>query len=349
MRMATSTLTALAVVTGAVSTTARADVFNMPAGYTSLEFVSVGDAGNAADTRFTTPGYGSVAYAYRIGKFEITAAQYCQFLNAVARSSTSPGWNEMMDVTESCGIHLLGTEGNFRYAVDGDCANRPVNWVPWGDAARFCNWLQNGQPNTGLQDLTTTEDGAYYLNGATGDAVLNVARRPGAKYWLPSENEWYKAAYYDPRKPGDPGYWTYPTRSDATPANTLPDGGNSANYEQGDYDLPYYGHTEVGVFANSPSGYGTFDQGGNVREWTDTPLAPGFVVRGGAFLSDPDELTAAARSGFTPQYRRTIGFRVAAAVPEPSVAALLATAVLLAAGTVARLRTGELKGTGTQI
>ena len=75
-----------------------------------------------------------------------------------------------------CNIQRSGSSGIYTYSVAGDWADRPVNWVDWGDAARFANWLHNGQP-TGAQDLTTTEDGAYYLNGATSDPALLAVTR----------------------------------------------------------------------------------------------------------------------------------------------------------------------------
>jgi formylglycine-generating enzyme len=341
MRMAVRTLVALAVVTGAVSTTARADVFNMPPGYTSLQFVSVGDAGNPADTRFATPGYGSVAYPYRIGTFEITAGQYCQYLNAVARTSIPYDWNDKMSSANGPMIRRTGTAGSYSYTVDAngdgiedmDWVNRPVNWVSWTAAARFCNWLHNGQPNTGVQDLTTTEDGAYYLPGPDGNYdALAITRKADAKFWIPSEDEWYKAAYYDPAKPGGVGYWTYPTRSDDPPSSTLidPDPGNSANYN---YAGGMYNRTEVGAFENSGGPFGTFDQGGNVREWTETRINLVRVVRGGAYLdSTPTGLTPSPSGGYAPnEWRQSTGFRVAAAVPEPSVVAMMTVAAFLAA------------------
>jgi len=88
--------------------------------------------------------------------------------------------------------------------------NKPVLFVTWFDCARYCNWLHNGKPK-GLQNLSTTEDGAYLLNGKIiGDSV---ARKPGAAYFIPTHNEWYKAAYY---KGGstNAGYWKYATQTD---------------------------------------------------------------------------------------------------------------------------------------
>jgi formylglycine-generating enzyme required for sulfatase activity len=93
------------------------------------------------------------------------------------------------------------------------CA-KPVNVVSWFDAARYCNWLHNGRGNG------STETGAYTLNGATsGNAV---AKNPGALYWIPTENEWYKAAYH---KSGgrNTGYWAYATQSNAAPTAVTAD------------------------------------------------------------------------------------------------------------------------------
>ena len=127
------------------------------------------------------------------------------------------------------------------------------------------NWLHNGQP-IGAQGLNTTEDGAYHLNGATTEAqLMAVTRKDGAQYWIPTENEWYKAAYH--KNNGVTGnYWDYPTSSDSVPGRDLNDAsGNNANYYGNPFPIqwPHY-TTVVGEFQNSDSPYGTFDQGGNV-------------------------------------------------------------------------------------
>jgi len=105
-----------------------------------------------------------------------------------------------------------------------------VVWVDYNDAMRFCNWLHNGQP-AGAQDNSTTEDGAYTL---TPEAIIanSIVRNPGARFWLPSDDEWYKAAYHQPfEADGDPSdYWLYPTRSNDNADFELPPGGfNSVN------------------------------------------------------------------------------------------------------------------------
>jgi formylglycine-generating enzyme required for sulfatase activity len=297
----------------------------------TMETVAVGNPGNAADMRMQvdgTSGYGAVSYAYNIGKYEVTAGQYTAFLNAVAKTDTYALYNTNMDTAVydwGCNIKRTGTSGNYSYSVAADWANRPVNFVSWGDAARFTNWLHNGQP-TGTQNLTTTEDGAYHLNGATSDsALLAVNRQAGWKWALASEDEWYKAAYYNP---ATGTYFDYPTSSNTAPGRDLADAsGNNANDASGGFLIgaPYY-RTPVGALQNSDSPYGTFDQGGNVSEWNEANLYGSMRgVRGGDFSSTSVGFLQASARGYDfpskddPRY----GFRVVE-VPEPASMALLA-------------------------
>ena len=298
-----------------------------------MPFMDVRNPGNAGDTEIMndgTTGYGSVDYVYRMGKFEVTAGQYTEFLNAVAATDTYGLYNtSMWSSSYGCKIERTGSSGSYTYSVAPDWADRPVNWVSWGDSARFANWLTNGML-TGGQDLTTTEDGSYFLNGATSDAaLLAVTREADARYVIPSEDEWYKAAYYDPSKPGGAGYWDYPTGSDAVPSNDLidPDPGDNACFYDGDYTIgsPYW-RTEAGEFENSESPYGTFDQGGNVWEWNEAILYGSYRgLRGGSFGNGGGTLHASYRYyGYYPTYEDyDIGFRVSE-VPEPGSMAILA-------------------------
>jgi formylglycine-generating enzyme required for sulfatase activity len=193
--------------------------------------------------------------------------------------------------------------------------------------------MHNGQP-TGAQGLATTEDGSYYLNGATSDAgLMAVVRESDATWVVPSEDEWYKAAYH--KNDGITGnYWDYPTSSDSVPSNDLvdPDPGNNANFYQSGHTIgsPYW-RTEGGEFEYSESPYGTFDQGGNVWEWNETAFyGARRGVRGGSFGSDDAHLHAAFRSNIdlpTAAYNG-VGFRVAL-VPEPGALSLLALGALL--------------------
>ena len=276
----------------------------IPAQAVTIDLVPVGNPGNATDPA-TGNLYGSVDYAYQIGKYEVTVGQYCEFLNAVARSADPYGlWNSNMNPNTS--ISRQWSTDHYEYGLSSPSnawANLPVNYVSWGNAIRFANWLSNGQPNTGVEDLSTTEDGSYYINGATTYlALLAITRKTNATWVLPNINEWYKAAYYDPNKPGGPGYWIYPTGTNVTPSNVLinPDPGNSANFNDNGYIVgpPYY-RTNVGEFENSPSPYGTFDQGGNVAEWSET-VADMFLctrsILGGSYAG-PDYILSSSGIG----------------------------------------------------
>lgn len=222
-----------------------------------METVTVGDPGNAADAN----GRGSVSYIYEIGKYEVTAKQYTAFLNAVAKTDPYGLYNpRMLTHPAGCRIERHGVDGDYSYSVAPEHANRPVNYVSVWDAVRFVNWLHNGQ---GAGD---TESGAYFLNGMNAGARRAVRRSPAATWFLPDTNEWYKAAFY---KGGgtDSGYWKFPTQSDAISVNMA------------NYDNRIGRPVEVASYGDFPSAYGTFDQGGNVWELTESGLECGGSYR----------------------------------------------------------------------
>lgn len=293
-----------------------------------IEMVKVGNAGNAVDPSDGDSGtggtqnFGAVPYEYSIGKFEVTLEQYTAFLNAVAATDTFRLYTANMATDlNSAGIAQSGSSGGFTYSVIGD-GTRPVTYVSWFDAARFCNWLHNGRPN-GAQDATTTENGAYPLNGATGGVGIVLNR--GAKFWIPSEDEWYKAAYHQPAGQGGDGdnYWLYPTKSNALPGNTigpLPLA-NHANFlttvfsvtQNGSYDANQNYLTAVSSYPGSGGFYGTFDQGGNVYEWNDAVISGSFRgLRGGSWDDSEINLRSSKRLLNVPNgENNNIGFRVA--------------------------------------
>jgi len=298
-----------------------------------IETVAVGNAGNPAHGWL---GRGGVSYAYSIGKFEVTAGQYAALLNAVARTDTYGLYHtEMWDDAYGCKIQRKGASGSYAYIVAAAWANRPVNYVDWGDAVRFANWLHNGSPS-GAQSSATTEDGSYYLNGATSAAqLLAVTRKANATWVITSEDEWFKAAYHK-NDGATANYWMFPTRSDLAPQHELvnPDPGNRANFNDGGYAIgaPYY-RTEAGAYANSASPYGTFDQGGNVWEWNESISYDGRGLRGGSFDAGFEPCIDTLRanhslSGSATNYAEFVGFRVGL-VPEPASIAFVVLGVLL--------------------
>ena len=299
-----------------------------------MDVVTIGDEGNASDST----SYGSVGYTYAMGKYEVTINQYTAFLNAVAATDTYSLYNENMATRLTiAGVSRQGSAGSYSYSVVGD-GNRPILYVSWFDAARFSNWLQNGQP-VGPQTVGTTEGGAYSLNGAVSGII---AKNASAEVWIPNENEWYKAAYFDPSSDEADGngtldYWLYPTRSDITPGNEIGTGSNQANYNSGIYSVTQSSSfsssqnylTPAGAFSLSGSYYGTFDQGGNAWEWIDAVSGSSRVQRGSGWNYNESYLRSSARITNSPTRENAdAGFRIAM-VPEPAMTASLISGMIV--------------------
>ena len=254
----------------------------------TYDMVTVGNAGNANDT--VGSGIGGVAYDYQIGKYDVTIGQYAAFLNAADPSGANLNdiWYELMqDDLNIAGISCdaLASNGS-KYSVVGPYgnaygqtgANRPITYVSWFSAARFANWMANGQGSG------STENGAYDLTTApAGTApaknLINPNTGAAPTFYIPNENEWYKAAYYSPDYGGARvgGYYAYATQNDEAPGNVVGSDANQANYDNGIFsvtqsvihDSSQNYLTDVGAFTNSASFYGTFDQTGNVFQWND--------------------------------------------------------------------------------
>jgi len=306
----------------------------------NIDMVYVGDPGNPDDNT----GFGGVNYAYQIGKYEVTINQYAVFLNTKAQTDTYGLWNaNMQNNLNVAGISRSGSAGSYAYSVmnnGGHSGNRPISYVSWFDAARFINWMHNGGTNG-----AATETGVYTLNGATsGDAPK---RNSGASFWLPTADEWYKAAYY---KGGstNAGYWDYATQSNTAPGNLLGSDSNEANYRAANrYAVTQSTGlsstqnylTDVGAFSGNPSAYGTFDQTGNLLEWNDGTGAasPNKYQRGGTWAWTNTYATSSYSSAIGPSAETdTAGFRIAT-VPEPTVILL----VFCALGVLFKLRLGR--------
>ncbi len=278
--------------------------------------VAVGNAGNTQDNT----GYGAVSYDYQISATLVTNAEYATFLNAVAKTDANGLYNTSMS-NQFGGIERTGSPGSYVYTATSGRENNPVVYVSFWDTLRYVNWLHNGMPNTGVQDSTTTEDGAYTLN-TTNQANNSVTRNSGATWILPTENEWYKAAYYDPTLNSDlGGYWDYATQSDSAPtAGSPPGSSNSANFNN-----VVGNSTPVGAYEDSQSYYGTYDQSGNVWEWNEAIYSTNFRgIRGGAWFGNSSDLSSTAWIVNNPTNEvSNVGFRVASlsssaeVVPEP--------------------------------
>ena len=298
--------------------------------------------------RPTRPGtaavYGAVGYDYNIGTYDVTLTQYTAFLNSVAATDTYGLYNPSLatDLTVR-GISRSGSPGSFSYAVIGD-GQRPVTYVSWYDAVRFTNWLTDGNTETGAYTITNWNSSAGTGMVTVPSTTQRAAWAGGStEYWyLPDEDEWYKAAYFDPTISGSNQYWQYPTRSNSAPTNNLVgSGSNSANFYNGVYattQLSSYSSnqnylTDVGAYSGSPGPWGTYDMGGDVFQWNDLDASTGDPSRGwrgGYWYYDSGPLGSGSGYNGDPTLENAyFGFRVASnvAIPEPGSLALLGTAL----------------------
>jgi formylglycine-generating enzyme len=295
---------ALAAVSGLGAPLASAQI--------TIPTVNVGNPGNGPNPALPGLGLGAVDSSYAIGTTEVTNAQYAGFLNAVAAADPFNLYNEGMG-SEFGGIVRSGSSGSYTYSTAAGRANHPVNFVSFWDAARFANWLHNGQGSG------STETGAYTLT-PEGIAANSITRSTAWRWAVASENEWHKAAYFQPFAQGGDtdNYWEYSNSGNSAPstsqANVLGGGINNT--------------VPVGSYA--PSFAGTFDMAGNVAEWVDTITGPNRLILGGSFFNFPAGTGASLRNfGLPTEESALYGFRVVA-IPTPGVAALFGLGGLVA-------------------
>jgi len=254
------------------------------------ETVTVGHPQNPADST----GYGKVSYEYRIGKYEVTNAEYCEFLNSAAKDDPHALYDPRM-AQQYGGISRSGFAGSYAYSTIAGRDKKPVSYVTWLSCIRYTNWLSGGR------DKAATEKGTYTILGGRVASLPDHSTLAAGKttHWaLATENEWYKAAYYDPGKPGGPGYWSYAFKGGNPPQCNL----NSGSM------------TEVGSYASFPSPSGTFDQNGNLWEYNETVAGTKVGLRGGSFYIDDNTayLLASTRYEVLSAKWPNYGFRVVA-------------------------------------
>ncbi len=285
-----------AAVTLSIQPSAQADTWG--GGTTNeftIDFVAIGNTGNAADT--TT--YGAVPYEYRASIYEISQ-------DAITKATASG----MANVTAGAWT-----------------GSQPAANISWYEAAAFVNFLNTNSGKTAAYDLTFS-GGSWSMALWSSEQAwtaggTNLYRNKDAFYFLPSENEWYKAAYYNP---AGSNYFLYPTASSSAPAAVA--SGTSAG------TAVYNRAASVPAIVDSAGGlspYGTMGQGGNVREWNESAFdgsnntsSEDRTIRGGVWLSAEEFLRSSTRlDGSVSGGVNSLGFRVAS-VPEPSTYALLA-------------------------
>jgi formylglycine-generating enzyme required for sulfatase activity len=282
-----------AAVTLSIQSSAQADTFGTSGNEFTIDFVNIGNTGNAADTT----GYGAVPYEYRASVNEISQ-------NDITKATASG----MADVTAGAWT-----------------GNQPAADISWYEAAAFVNFLNTNSGKTAAYNLNFTTNWSMALwssEQAWTAGGTNLYRNKDAFYFLPSENEWYKAAYFNP---DGSNYFVYPTASSSVPtAASSGTNAGSAVYDNAGSD-PAMVDSAGGL-----SPYGTMGQGGNVFEWNESAFAgtnssssEARAIRGGGWYTTEDSLRSSVRFANDPTYENSsAGFRVAS-VPEPSTYALL--------------------------
>ncbi len=264
-----------------------------------IDFLNIGNAGNAADTT----GFGAVPYAYRVGKHEITQ-------DAITKATLSG----MTDVTAGAWT-----------------GSQPAANITWYEAAAFVNWLNTSTGKTAAYNLTFS--GSWSMAPWSSEQAwtaggTNLYRNKDAYYFLPSENEWYKAAYYNP---AGSNYFLYPTGSDTAPTRVASGTNPQTAVYNNDASVP-----AIVASAGGLSPYGTMGQGGNIFEWnesafdgTNSSASENRAIRGGNWFDSELYLRSSTRYHVDPSLDNyDLGFRVAsvdaAPIPEPGTWAAMA-------------------------
>ena len=320
-----------------------------------IEFVTIGSSGNPA---WQGQGYannrGGVNYEYRIGRLEITSAQWAEFMSAVSmRPSTErvpwvqapTFWGGQPDPTY--------TGPGTRYRAIPGRELMPVGGLSWRTAAVYCNWLHN---NRGT-DISAFLNGAYDVStfgygGPTGARFTDQREHnPGARFWIPTFSEWMKAAHYDPNRngPGQGGWWAYSNTSDQAIFGGPP-GGTGFNQfgqtgpSQGNFAWTSSSLSEfqvlLGAYANQQSPWGLLDTAGGTTEWTEGIVGDvdllNRISEGAAWGSSRSAAwsnSIGESSADLPSYPfYDFGFRIAAAIPSPTSGGLMLAGWLLWAG-----------------
>ncbi|MEO0630447.1 MAG: SUMF1/EgtB/PvdO family nonheme iron enzyme [Planctomycetota bacterium] len=314
------------------------------------EFVTIGDPGNPAfagnplDDERQFLGKGRVDYEYRIGRTELTWGDWLGFRDAVQASGVA--------IPNLAGGRYYG---NLPFGGDlvvpGSTFNDlPVAGLNWRSAAAYCNWLHNNKSLEPQAFLFGAYDfAAFGFDQSTDTYSDQPTRSPGARFWIPSTDEWLKAVHYDPDRHGDGagGWWTYPNGSDTRPVTGLPGEGETNANLFADIGATAW-DIAVGAYPDTQTPWGLLDATGGVSEWQEDWLFPedpsDRVVDGSSIdgtrspdLDDHNFVVDFDRVGRGPAARRpdsggrTYGIRIAAAIPTPATIAPLTAIALITA------------------
>ncbi|MCX5634740.1 MAG: SUMF1/EgtB/PvdO family nonheme iron enzyme [Planctomycetota bacterium] len=303
--MKKTSVLAVVVCVMAVANFASADTDTFGTGDNefSIDFVPIsGDTGNlgswSAGEGYTFSGvnHGN----YRMGTYEISNAQWTKFKAAYGAVTGSPS-------------------SAYDYYSYYTGTNIPTNCTSWYEAAQFVNYLNTSTYHPAAYKFTGTQGTSDYTlgvwqSGDVGYSASNPYRNSNAYYFLPTENEWVKAAYWN-----GTGLQTYANAS----AGDLVGGGHSPDPARWNY-YPSVGYEPWNVTSGSQELNGTYNMMGNVWEWNETLIGEHRGLRGGTYGSYDNSLASSYRNHYDPDGEDYygFGFRVAS-VPEPATLLLV--------------------------
>jgi len=311
---------------------------------------TVGSPGNAAypgSPLGAMAGRGSVPYTFGIAQTEITTAQWMEFLNTFGGQSDAMAAFAM---PLRWGAELApgapGTPFQWQLKNIPDAAQLPVGGMSWRTAAYYSNWLHHGKPTTFAAIQSGAYDASTFTNNPDGTFNDQLTRSPGAKYWIPSLDEWIKAVHFDPDRYGSskPGWWTYPNTSDTALIPGPPGvGQTTAGWRPPQIEAEWL--IPLGAYPDVLSPFGLLDASGGVTEWTEEALS---FIEGwppidrmtdgawaGAQNAEVSDLLYAGAYSIPPRSRDSlVGFRVASSftVPSPTGSIMILTPLVSGVG-----------------
>lgn len=324
-------------------------------GADGIDWVTVGAVNNSAydgpDVQGIMAGRGSVPYEYRIGRTEITTSQWVEFINTFkARADPVPQvvlerpavWGAERDPTY--------TGPGTRYRLNPNLPNAgmvPVGGLDWRTAARYANWLCNDKSSARSAIDNGAYDASTFGESRPGVYTDQAAHTPGARYWIPTLDEWMKAAYFDPNGNGTAQgrWWQQPNGGD-TPLMYGPPpgypGGSPLNQANAGFELPGLSHLFIplGSYPSVVSPWGLLDVAGGTTEWMETMLVDpgdgrnwrfqkGSRSGGGGGNTALDVLANGPSADIPVNAAAREGFRIASSVPGPGMMTMLVGIVTL--------------------
>jgi len=302
-----------------------------------IDLVRVGAVNNRAydgpDPFNLVTGRGSVGYEYNIGRFEITTSQWLEYVNTFTARSDSLLISQVgFPVHWGAGVDSTYQGPGVRYRLKpiADAGMMPVASITWRQAAMYCNWLHNGKSS----DLSARLNGAYdastFAFTSPGVWTDQAAHSPGARYWIPTLDEWIKAVHFDPIASGPNGevgrWWLQPNGTDIA-LTYGPPGQGQAN---SGFELAGNGHWNIplGSYPQTVTPWGLLDAAGGTAEWLESIYTVGTLrsriadgSAGGLSVTQAGDLLYSYGADSPASGAGIYGFRIASAVPSPGVPA----------------------------